>query len=71
MLEGERGRLTPQRAMMALADHERYPHGICRHRVEGKPASETAAAAVAEPARGRLHVVRSQPCSNWAVTYTT
>ena len=71
VLEAERGRLTPQRAMMALADHDRYPQSICRHRVEGKPASETAAAAVAEPTRGRLHVVRSQPCSNWAVTYTT
>jgi isopenicillin-N N-acyltransferase-like protein len=69
LLAAERGRLTPPRAMMALADHERYPQSICRHWVAGQPASETACAAVAEPTRGRLHVVRGQPCSNWPATY--
>ena len=70
LLQGERGRLTPQRAMMTLADHTYYPQGICRHWIEGEPESETVAAAVAEPTRGRLHVVRGQPCSNPAVTYS-
>jgi hypothetical protein len=70
LLQAERGRLTPQRAMMALADHTYYPQGICRHWIEGQPESETVAAAVAEPGAGRLHVVRGQPCCNWPVTYT-
>lgn len=70
LLAAERGRLTPQRAMLLLADHTYYPQGICRHWIEGQPDSETVAAAVAEPLAGRLHVVRGQPCSNWAVTYT-
>jgi isopenicillin-N N-acyltransferase-like protein len=70
LLDIERGRLTAQRAMMALADHTYYPMGICRHWIEGQPNAETVAAAVAEPTLGRLHVVRGQPCSNWPVTYT-
>jgi isopenicillin-N N-acyltransferase-like protein len=69
-LNAERGRLTAQRAMMLLADHTHYPQGICRHWVEGRPEQETTAAVVAEPTRGRLHVVRGQPCANWPVTYT-
>ena len=70
LLAAERGRLTPQRAMMLLADHTYYPQGICRHWVDGKPDMETTAAVVAEPTRGRLHVVRGQPCANWPTTYT-
>lgn len=70
LLDAERGRLTPQRAMMLLADHTYYPQGICRHWIDGDPRSETVAAAVAEPTLGRLHVVRGQPCCNWPVTYT-
>ena len=70
LLDGERGRLTAQRAMLLLADHTYYPQGICRHWIADEPNSETVAAAVAEPTLGRLHVVRGQPCSNWAVTYT-
>jgi hypothetical protein len=53
-----------------LADHEGYPQSICRHWVEGEPASETASAVVVGPARGRLHAARGQPCSNWAATYS-
>lgn len=30
----------------------------------------TAAAVVAEPVRGKLHVVRGNPCANWPVTFT-
>ena len=70
LLNAERGRLTPQRAMMALADHRHYPRGICRHLVGDRTDRCTTAAVVAEPTRGRLHVVRSQPCCNWPVTYT-
>jgi len=70
ILNAERGRLTPQSAMMALADHTYYPQSVCRHWVADKDSSETVSAAVAEPTRGLLHVVRGQPCSNWPVTYS-
>ena len=70
LLDVERGRLTPQKAMMLLADHTYYPQGICRHLVEGRPDMETTAAIVVEPTKGLLHVVRCQPCANWPITYT-
>ena len=70
LLDRERGRLTAQKAMALLGDHTRYPQSICRHEVEGRPEQETTAAVVAEPAKGRLHVVRGQPCANWPATYT-
>jgi isopenicillin-N N-acyltransferase-like protein len=70
MLDSERGRLTPQRALLLLADHSRYPRGICRHEIGGSPESCTTAAVIAEPTRGRLHVTRGNPCSNWPITYT-
>ena len=70
LLNAERGRLTPQRALMALADHTYYPQGICRHWVDGKPQMETTGSVIAEPTQGALHVVRGQPCCNWPTTYT-
>jgi hypothetical protein len=70
LLHAERGRLTAQKTLMALADHSRYPRGICRHIIDGKRSTCTTAAVVAEPAKGRLHVVRGTPCANWPVTYT-
>ena len=69
LLEAERGRLTAQRALMCLADHSAYPRGLCRHRIGDAPGEGTSAAVVAEPAKGRLHVVRGPPCSNWPHTY--
>ena len=66
LLAAERGRLTAQRALLCLADHANYPQGLCRHPPD---IIQTTAAVVAEPTRGRLHVVRSNPCSNWPVTY--
>ena len=68
-LLAEAGRLTPQKAMMALADHSRYPVGLCHHRFAGSAEQCTTAAVVAEPTRGLLHVTRGQPCSNWPTTY--
>ena len=70
LFDVERGRVTAQRAMQILGDHTYYPQGICRHWIEGEPNSETVAAAVVEPGKGLLHVVRGQPCSNWPTTYT-
>lgn len=70
LLDRERGRLTAERAMELLGDHTYYPQGICRHWIAGEPDSETVSAAVVEPSKGLLHVVRGQPCSNRPVTYT-
>ena len=70
LLDAERGRLTAQKTLMALADHACYPGGICRH-IDCPDANRyTTAAAVAEPAKGMLHVVRGTPCANWPVTYS-
>jgi len=68
LLYAERGRLTPQRALMMLADHTTYPRGICKHYDEN--GAMTTAAVIAEPTRGKLHLVRGQACCNWPVTYT-
>jgi isopenicillin-N N-acyltransferase like protein len=70
LLQAEQGRLTAQKAMTALSDHAVYPGGICRHAFEDRPGWCTTAAIVAEPAKGKLHVTRGQPCSNWPQTYT-
>jgi hypothetical protein len=70
LLNAERGRLTPQKALMMLADHTHYPRGICRHITGDISNGGTTAAVVAEPTRGKLHVVRGNPCCNWPVTYT-
>lgn len=71
-LLAERGRLTPQLLLSILSDHTEYPNGgICRHRDEtGVTDTVTTAAVITEPTRGKLHVVRGNPCSNWPVTYT-
>jgi hypothetical protein len=65
-LENDRGRLTPQLAMMALSDHANHPLGICRHE---SLTAMTSAAVVVEPTRGRLTCTRGQPCRNWAERY--
>jgi len=70
LLDAERGRLTAGKAMMLLADHTRYPYGVCRHLIADMPGYCTTAAVVAEPTRGRLYVTRGNPCSSWPVCYT-
>lgn len=67
-LEGERGRLTPQKIFQLLAIHEGYPLGTCKHR--SQIGDITTAAVVVEPTRGLLHVTRGQPCCNWPATYS-
>ena len=70
LLDAERGRLTPQKCLASLGDHSRYPRGgICRHMIGGMTDPCTTAAVVAEPTRGKLHVVRGPVCMNWPVTY--
>ena len=70
LLHAEAGRLTAQKALMALADHSAYPAGICRHLLGSETDVCTTAAIVAEPTRGKLHVTRGPACSNWPATYT-
>ena len=71
-LLAERDRLTPQLVFSILCDHTDFPNGgICRHRKEeGFTDCITTAAVITEPTRGKLHVIRGNPCSNWPVTYT-
>ena len=70
LLNAERDRLTPQRALMRMADHTHYPRGICRHVVGNDRYTGTSGVVIAEPTRGKLHVVRGNPCCNWPTTYT-
>jgi isopenicillin-N N-acyltransferase like protein len=66
-LQAERGRLTAQLAYNALCDHDGYPTSVCRHQSQ---AAHTAAAVIAEPTRGLLHITRGAPCQNWPRTYS-
>jgi len=53
---------------LALADHQGYPAGICRHEASGAGRMATVAALIAEPAAGRLHVARGRPCAgDWTI----
>jgi isopenicillin-N N-acyltransferase-like protein len=69
------GSLTVADMQAALSDHAGHPIGICRHPHAGHgdailPSSgKTVAALIAEPARGRLHVARGNPCENPFVTF--
>ena len=67
LLEQELGKISPSRCLQLLGDHKNYPLSICRHDYLN---SETTAAVVADPALGRLYVVRGNPCMNWPVTYS-
>jgi len=70
------GRLTVAGLQQILGDHEGHPVGICRHPHSGTgdrilPASgRTIAAIVAEPAHGRLHIARGNPCERPFATYS-
>lgn len=70
------GKLTVTHLQRILSDHDGYPVSICRHPHAGHgdtilPAhGRTVAALIAEPAAGRLHVARGNPCQNPFVTYS-
>jgi hypothetical protein len=70
LLDPQRGRITPQSILTALADHGECGRGTCRHLPESTTGIITTAAVVAEPAYGRLHVVRGQPCRSAATVYS-
>lgn len=64
------GSITVDDVKLFLSDHDGLPVSICRHPHDGYgddilPASgHTAAAMIAEPASGRLHVACGNPCEN-------
>lgn len=68
LFHAERGRLSAVKAVQIMADHTMYPGGPCKHWSDN--GDVTTCLYVAEPTRGRIHVVRGQPCCNWPVTYT-
>ena len=69
------GSITVDDMKTFLSDHAGHPVGICRHPHDGPgsailPSSgKTAAALIAEPARGLMHIARGNPCSNAFATY--
>jgi isopenicillin-N N-acyltransferase-like protein len=75
LLAGEKGRLTIDRLKGFLADHAGYPTSICRHPHGGpdhpsvSARGRTVASLIAEPAQGRLHVARGNPCQAGYATY--
>jgi hypothetical protein len=70
-LKAQGRHLTPQSVLGILMDHTDFPKGgICRHQMDGNPNDGTTAVIIAEPQRGRVHVVKGRPCENWGVTYT-
>ena len=58
-----------------LADHSGFPTGICRHPHDGpdhvsvSARGRTVASLIAEPATGRFHVCRGNPCESTFATY--
>jgi isopenicillin-N N-acyltransferase-like protein len=75
LLSGRFGRLTVADLQQFLADHEGSPTSICRHPHDGPDhpsvaaRGRTIASLIAEPAAGRLHVARGNPCEAAYVTY--
>jgi isopenicillin-N N-acyltransferase-like protein len=76
LLAGHRGRLTVEDLRRFLADHEGHPTSICRHPHGGpdhpsvSARGRTIASLIAEPAAGRLHVSRGNPCQAAYATYS-
>jgi isopenicillin-N N-acyltransferase-like protein len=75
LLDGRPGRLTMADLQRFLADHAGHPTSICRHPHDGRDhpsvsaRGKTVASLIAEPARGRLHVARGNPCQAGYAAY--
>lgn len=76
LISGKIGQLTVADLQQILSDHSGHPVGICRHPHTGvgdailPPTGKTIAAIIAEPARGRLHIARGNPCERPFATYS-
>jgi isopenicillin-N N-acyltransferase-like protein len=64
------GVFDKNKAFECLADHSRYPRGICRHIIGEREDKCTTAAIVAEPGKDRLSVTKGPPCLSDPVTYS-
>lgn len=75
LLTSRVGKLTVEDLKTFLADHEGAPTSICRHAHEGPDhplvsrRGRTVASLIAEPAAGRLHISRGNPCCARYTTY--
>jgi hypothetical protein len=69
LLLDARGQLTPRECFRILSDHKNRPDSLCRHETNDTQEICTTASVVADPARGTLHVVRSNPCRSQPVSY--
>ena len=68
LLRSHLGRLQPGALRALLADHAQHPCSICRHEETDTRRMATVAGLIAEPAAGRLHVSRGNPCrGDWTV----
>lgn len=69
------GRITVEDMKQILADHAGYPTSICRHPNDGpdhpsvSARGKTTCSMIAEPAAGRFHVARGNPCKAEFRTY--
>lgn len=70
------GQLALEDCKRFLADHDGHPTSICRHPHQGpdhpsvSARGKTVASLIAEPAQGRLHVARGNPCQTAYATYS-
>jgi isopenicillin-N N-acyltransferase-like protein len=75
LLQEKLGRLTVNDLQQFLADHDGQPTSICRHPHAGpdhpsvSARGKTAASLITEPAQGRFHACRGNPCQNKFTTY--
>ena len=64
------GIFDKNKAFECLADHSRYPRGICRHIIGEREDKCTTTSIVAEPANGCLSVTKGPPCLSDPATYS-
>jgi isopenicillin-N N-acyltransferase-like protein len=75
LIAGRFGQLTVEDLKQFLADHDGEPTSICRHPHDGpdhasvSARGRTVASLIAEPAEGRLHITRGNPCEGPYTTY--
>jgi isopenicillin-N N-acyltransferase-like protein len=75
LLASKEGRVTVEDMKRFLADHHGQPTSICRHPHDGPDhpsvtaRGRTTASLIAEPAAGRMHVCRGNPCAGAYQTY--
>lgn len=75
LIDEKLGKLTVADLKRILSDHDGFPTSICRHPHDGpdhpsvSARGRTTASLIAEPAAGRLHVCRGNPCAGEFAVY--